>query len=95
MKAVTLYQDDAGNTHETRDAATIGDLAHIIGQKGDGPEGHPNIARIIFENRQAVMAALEAYEAGEQVSALTVIDRMKKDPRYQQSEIAPLKAAVQ
>ena len=93
MKAITRFEDNAGQVHETREAATIGDLAHIIGEGRALSDDIANIPRIIFKNREAIRAALDEYEMVQASSPLTVVEAISTSITSQAPEIKILQRA--
>ena len=59
VREVTQWADSSGKVHPTFQDALIADIALTIGQKGDGPEGQPNVAKIIAEKAKDLMPLLE------------------------------------
>lgn len=61
IKSEPSYFDRNGNRYSSLNECIIGQIAIIIGQKRDGPEGQPNIAKLIANKAPELIPLLGSY----------------------------------
>jgi len=58
----TAFFDNRGNYFKTAEEATISDLAHMLGQSGEGESLARGIAQNLLEQRETVLRLFAEYE---------------------------------
>jgi len=58
----TAFFDNRGNFFKTAEDATISDLAHMLGQSGEGESLARGIAQNLLEQRETVLRLFAEYE---------------------------------
>jgi hypothetical protein len=62
-KRTTAYADNKGRLHATANAATLSDLACILGKIGDGDSLAPGIATLLLEKRSEIERIFAEHDA--------------------------------
>lgn len=62
-KVSRSYTDNKGEFHKTPEAATISDIAAVLGRMGDDGGMAAGVARLILEKRGEIEAALADHDA--------------------------------